>query len=363
LPSAASNDDLLILQDRTEGLGVDIDGSDPLSPFNPWHAMGSNTVIGVLHAQAADFANGKTNTVTGSLEPPKTENFTFDFHGDTYAVLRDAIGAPVETTSSSARISMSQEVGTGPAVYTSVAPTAWTLYASSRRKPVDLSCFPDQSTVCNPEVCTIGCDNAKKGWIDPGELSKFAYVGSRVYDTGMRDFYAVSYTYYTEVTLSDGSDRYLSGGVSDSFPRTTSSPSFSLEVGPPSNITLDGKAVVWDTIPSIAEDHAPVIAFTPATKGAPEYHRIELVDLTPDLGKSIEQPRTSVTVAIAFTNDGTVTFPKEQFRSSHTYYVRVTASKDGWTIGEHAPRNTMHRTTVYSAPFVFGTPPSPPAQP
>ncbi|MBN9166568.1 MAG: hypothetical protein BGO98_46225 [Myxococcales bacterium 68-20] len=361
LPSATANDDLLILQDRTEGKNTPIDPADPMSRFEPWRLVSSNTVIGVLHAASPDFANGKTNTVTGTLEAPKTESFTIDFHGGTFDAVRLALGAPDETTNSSASISMSQEAGAGPAVYTSVAPTTWTLSTGARRKPVDLSCFPNpQSATCNPDVCTIGCENARKGFVHPGELSKFAYEGPRVYDTGMRDFYAVSYTYYTEVKLPDESSRFLSGGVSDSFPRTTSEPSFSLEVGPPSAITVDGKAIAWDsTIASIPDVHAPVVAFTPATKGAPEYHRVELIDLTPDLGKPLETARKYLTVALFITHDASVSIPKDQLRSGHTYYVRVTATKDGWKIGERAPRTSVYRTSIYSAPFVFGTAPAP----
>jgi hypothetical protein len=360
LPSAAANDDLLILQDRYAGKSTPIDPADPLSRFEPWRLITSNTVIGVLHAASPDFANGKTNTVTGTLEAPKTESFTIDFHGGTFDAVRDALGAPDETTSSTARISMSQEAGAGPAVYTSVAPTAWTLFVSARRKPVDLSCFPNpQSAACNPDVCAIGCENARKGFVHPGELSKFVYEGPRVYDTGMRDFYAVAYTYQTQVKLPDESSRFLSGGVSDSFPRTTSEPSFRLEVGPPSAITVDGKALAWDSIASLPDDHAPVVAFTPATKGAPEYHRVELIDLTPDLGKDLELPRTYLTVAMFFTHEASVSIPKDQLRSGHTYYVRVMAAKEGWKIGERAPRNSVYRTSIYSAPFVFGTAPAP----
>ncbi len=364
LPSAAANDDLLILQDRTEGKTRPIDDADPLARFDPWHVVNSNTVIGVLHAASPDFANGKTNTVTGTLEAPKTETFTIDFHGGTFDAVRDALGAPDEITRSTVRISMSQEAGAGPAVYTSVAPTVWTFYASAQRKPVDLSCFPNpQSTTCQPDVCTIGCENARKGYIHAGELSKFAYQGPRVYDTGMRDFYYVSYSYSTEVKLPDASSRFLTGGVSDSFPRTTSEPSFSLEVGPPSAITVDGNTIAWgSTIAAIPDDHAPVVAFTPATKGDPEYHRVELIDLTPDLGKNLETPRMNLTVALFYTHESSVSLPKDQLRSGHTYYVRVMASKEGWKIGERAPRNSVYRTSIYSAPFVFGTAPAP-AQP
>lgn len=355
LPSAAANDDLLILQDRTERKKMPIDPADPLARFAPWSSFNSNTVIGVLHAASPDFANGKTNTVTGTLEAPKTERFTIDFHGGTFDAVRLAIGAPDETRSF-ARISLSQEAGAGPAVYTSVAPEAWSLSASAQRTPVDLSCFPNpESTTCVPDACAIGCENARKGHLHPGELSKFAFEGPRVFETGMRDFYSVSYTYYTDVKLPDASSRTLSGGVSNSFPRTTSEPSFGLELGPPSAITVNGNALVWDgTIASIPDDRAPVVAFTPATEGAPEHHRVEVIDLTPDLGNEIEAPRPSLTVALLYTHDASVSIPTDVLRSGHTYYVRVAAIKDGWKFGERATRSWMYRTGIYSAPFVFG---------
>ncbi len=361
LPSAAANDDLLLLQDRTERKRMPSDPADPLARFAPWATINSNRVIGVLRVPSPDFANGKTNTVTGTLDAPKTESITIDFHGEAFDAVREALGAPDETTRSTARVTMSQEAGAGPVVYTSVAPDPWSISATAQRKPVDLSCFPDPgSTTCDPNTCAIGCENARQGYIHPGELSKLTFEAPRVYDTGMRDFYSVSYSYNTEVKLPDGSSRYLSGGVSDSFPRTTSTPSFSLEVGPPSAITVDGKALAWEEmIASIADDHAPVVAFTPATKGAPEYHRVELIDLTPDLGKDLEAPRTSVTVAAFYTHDPSVTVPKEQLRSGHTYYVRVAAAKEGWKFGERSPRNTTYRTSVYTAPFVFGAAPAP----
>ncbi len=363
LPSADANDDLSIVQGRTETKTTPVDVTDPLSRFDPWRSISSTSVIGVLHAASPDFANGKTNTVTGTLDaPPKTETFTIDFHGTTFDVVREALDAPDPITQSTVRITMSQEAGAGPTVYTSVAPTSWTFSASAVGRPADLGCFPyPTSTACDPDACAIGCENARHGYVHPGELSKFIYEGPRVYDTGMRDFYSVDYTFYSEVKLPDGSRRYLSGGVADSFPRTTSEPSFSLEVGPPSAITIDGSTIPWDdTISSIPDDHAPVVAFNPATHGAPEHHRVYLIDLTPDLGKDPYDARSSSTVAMIITRESSVSIPKEQLRSGHTYYVRVMASKEGWTIGEPAPRTSIYRTSIYSAPFVFGS--APPAQ-
>jgi hypothetical protein len=364
LPSAGANDDLLILQDRTEGRDTLADAADPMSRFAAWRVISDNKVIGVLRAASPDFANGKTNTVSGALEAPKTETFTIDFHGDTFTAVREAIGAPEDTLRSTARVSLTQEAGPGPAVYTSVAPTVWTFSASSSRKPVDMSCFPDPaSSACNPDTCAIGCKAAYKGYLHAGELSKFVYEGPRVYETGMRDFYSISYSFSSPVTLPDQTVRFLSGGVSDYFARTTSEPSFSLEVGPPSAITVDGNAIAWSgSIASIPDDHGPVIAFTPATKGNPEYHRVELVDLTPDLEKNTDAARVSLSVAMIFTHDSSVSIPKDQLRSGHTYYARVMAVKDGWKMGEHAPRTAIYRTSIYSAPFVFGTAPAPSQQ-
>ena len=126
---------------------------------------------------------------------------------------------------------------------------------------------------------------------------------------------------------------------------------------PPPSSSATPSAALGRNRPAPSGPETLPSAFESPTR--PEFHRVELIDLTPDIGKDVETPRAYLTVAVFYTHDSSVSLPVDQLRSGHTYYVRVAAGKEGWKFGERAPRSSTYRTSIYSAPFVFGTAPAP----
>ncbi len=348
LPSAAAGDDLTIVQ--TRAVKVSRDGEHMI----PWTSFDEKSVVGVLDAASASFANGTTNTVTGTLAAPSTEELTIDFRGTTYASMRAAAGYPKDARAR-ATIRMSQEAGPGPELFTSAAPVAWSLGASSLPKVTEPSCFPPPSTRCEPAACEVGCAAASDGFVDPGDFS-YTFDAPRVYPTGMRDVYDASYAYSWSWKFPGpgGGAVQLSSAASTTRPKTGTTATFALELGPVRNARIDDAILAWAGESTISASAAATVRFDAPELGTPEYYEVAVTELMPDASAKVDDPRTSRTVARLFTRTTSAAIPAGVLRDGHYYYVRVYAMRDGRDFAEPSitKSNESRWTSIFLPPFV-----------
>lgn len=348
LPSAAAGDDLKIVQTRSTK--VMRDGERMI----PWTSIDERSVVGVLDAANASFANGTTNTVTGTLAAPPTETLTIDFKGTSYASMRASALYPRDARAR-AVVRMSQEAGPGPELFTSAAPVAWSLAASSLPKVTEPSCFPPPGTRCDPAACEIGCASASDGYVDPGDLS-YSFEAPRVYATDMRDIYDVSYTYSWNWTFPrpGGGAIQLSASASTTRPKTGSTASFALELGPVRNARIENATLDWNGGSTIPANATATVRFDAPELGTPEYYEVAVTELMPDAEVEVDDPRTSRTAARLLTRETSATIPAEVLRVGRYYYVRVYAMRDGRDFSEPSitKRDDARWTSIFLPPFV-----------
>ncbi len=349
LPSAAAGDDLRLLQERV--VRVTREGA----PFDPWRAFNKYETIGVLDAGAVTFTNEATNTVSGTLVAPAKEALSLELRGSMFATIRDTAGYP-KNARASASISMVQEAGAGPQLYVSVAPTSWTLAASSKPKPLFDECFPG-TTTCDPLACPVDCLSATDGLQDPGDLS-YAFDAPRVFTTGMRDFYDVSYAYSLSWANAEGDVATLSATSSVFRPKAGASASFELELDAVSDLRVDGKSLSWDALDTLPAGTAPVVSFEPPAVGTPEYYEVSVVELFPDHGADVDAPRSARTVATLHTRATSIAIPPGVLRSGRHYYLRVYARRDGrdFTAPHLVSTDTSIVTGIFSPVFTVAEP-------
>jgi hypothetical protein len=320
LPSAAAGDDLTLIQERRET--VERDGNR----FDAWTKFTKRQVVGVLTVADATFSNDTTNTITGTLAAPTTEALTIEFRGSSFAKIREAAGYPVGIRATAA-VSMSQEAGSGPEVFASIAPPCWSLTAVGTVNPVVPECYPPASYECPDPACGGTCNPSTDGYRDPGDVS-YSFDAPRVYATGMREFYQVSYGYFLPWKHPDTGDMVtLSASAVAYRAKSGSSASFSLELGPVRNLRIEGKPLSWDANTG-GIGTTPTFTFDAPTVGTPEYYELVVMELLPDLGSEVDSPRDATMVARIFTRATSVQIPEGVLRGKRYYYVRAYAVRD-----------------------------------
>ena len=332
----AAGDDLKIVQSRRQRVTLEGDR------FDPWTFPRRTDAIGVLDAASVSFVNGTTNTITGTLTPPATQSLTVDV-GARYATIRDDAGYP-KATRASATLRMYQEAGQGPGFFTSLGPVSWSLDAQSvvKPRPEFPQCFPEAAGArCDPSACDVPCDEATDGYIDPGSFRHLFDV-PRLYASGMRDVYDVSYTYFLAVSLPDGSSATLSAAASTTRVLTGSKVAFELELGPVRNLRFDGKALPWDGGEPLASP-PQTISFEPPSHGTPEYYDVKLRELGAE----------SRVAARIYTRQTSVKIPADVLRRGRSYHVIVDAVRDGRDFSQPAlhKSDAIDRTGVFSPLF------------
>jgi hypothetical protein len=345
LPVASAGDDLAIIQTRTSTV------RRPGDRFDPWNTLRATQAVGMLHVPSPTFTNETTNTVTGTLAAPATESLTLDVRGSSFAAIRELATYP-NATRASARVLLAQEAGQGPGFFVSVAPNPWSLTASSKPKPVVPECFPEaHGTSCSPADCPVGCANATDGFIDPGDVT-YTFDAPRLYTSGMRDLYAFSYTFSLTWTAPHGGTTTLSASARATRPKSGTTATFALDLGPVQNLRLNGKAMSWEG-PELVTGVDATLTFDPPTLGTPEHYEVMVIELLPDAGLEGGPSRPWRDAANIYTRATSIVIPEGVLRKDHYYYVRVEAVRDGKDFSDpfNPKSDTDVSTGLFSAPF------------
>lgn len=353
LPVAAAGDDLLLLQTR---LSMVVEsGRDPSDPlfdpwfdFDPWSRFTLEEAVGVLHVEGANFANHATNLVSGTLSEPASTAVTIDIQGNTFAEVRELARYPSDVRAS-VSLRLTQEAGTGPQVYTSVAPMPWAIIARSQLKPAVIECYPRQGTC--PELC---CDPSTDGYIDPGQFQREFQI-PRAYAEDMRDLYVMTYAYRKDWSHPEtGEPSSLYAEIKEMRPASGAQETFALELAPVTNLTLNGEPLSWEHENAIV-DRTVTISFDPPALGTPEYYEVYVIELQPDAhleGDDVAR-RPTRTVATLYGRETSVTIPDNVLRPGRYYSVYVYATSDGrdFTAPDIAQRETSLTAGVFSPVF------------
>lgn len=344
LPTAG--DDLRVTQERSvkvTGLAAD--------RFDPWAYVTKTTAVASLDVTTPNFAKDVTNTVTGTMTAPATESITLAFTGSTFAEIRTDAGYPKDTRSS-VSIEMHQEAGPSGPIFSSIAPVSWTLGASSTPKPVDATCFPNAFPIaCDAAQCGTSCADATDGRTDPGDFTT-TFDAPRLHATGLRDIYAVTYSFSLFVTDPTLGTLFLGASASQTRPKTNTQASFILELGAVKNLGIGAAPLAWDGTSTVSLAAKPVVHFDAPGTGIPDAYEIAVIELAPDGAGG----RGSIDVAHLTTRETSLRIPDGILRDGRAYYVRVTARRGG--IDSAQPNTTTSETTdrtgIFSPMFRVG---------
>jgi hypothetical protein len=321
--------------------------NEPLEMDPAWKNYTYEAAEESFSTNAVTLKNGQPASIKGTFQPLTLANLQVDFKGSQFVSEIEANGPGGTLSAAFASLGLSQEPGAPYPIFGNT-PSLLALTVFAQQQPVDPTCFPDESGMCDPTACAAGCNDKTKLVLPGDHQQTFAY-GNPYTNHGTEIFFATMVFRSRPAHPVEKSLERLDGRLTISAPTSEANGKpIAPMIGLPRNVKLDAKTIPVDGA-TTGVGQTPTVTFEAPASGTAAYYQVQVVQLDDVRDAMGDTLRNNYTVLSALTPDTTLRIPAGVLQSGRYYYVAVTANSNSLAL--EAPFKSVSAKGAYSRTY------------